>query len=88
MIRSGTRTTNLAMWIRTKALVAAAVFEQILAGLVIFLICSSAAVAEARRDPNAPQRGNDLQYTMTIEFKEAIFGKESGYYNSAYGNLR
>lgn len=29
-----------------------------------------------RRDPNAPQRGNDLQYTMTIEFKEAIFGKE------------
>ncbi|MHA7962708.1 molecular chaperone DnaJ [Paenibacillus sp. CAU 1782] len=30
-----------------------------------------------RRDPNAPQRGNDLQYTMTIEFKEAVFGKES-----------
>lgn len=30
-----------------------------------------------RRDPNAPQRGNDLQYTMTIEFKEAIFGKET-----------
>lgn len=30
----------------------------------------------ARRNPNAPQRGNDLQYSMTIEFKEAIFGKE------------
>lgn len=30
-----------------------------------------------RRDPNAPARGNDLQYTMTIEFKEAIFGKET-----------
>ncbi|GIQ62273.1 chaperone protein DnaJ [Paenibacillus cisolokensis] len=30
-----------------------------------------------RRDPNAPQRGNDLQYTMTIEFKEAVFGKEA-----------
>jgi molecular chaperone DnaJ len=30
-----------------------------------------------RRNPNAPQRGNDLQYTMTIEFKEAIFGKET-----------
>ncbi|MFD2116140.1 molecular chaperone DnaJ [Paenibacillus yanchengensis] len=30
-----------------------------------------------RRDPNAPQRGNDLQYTMTIEFKEAVFGKET-----------
>lgn len=28
------------------------------------------------RDPNAPQRGEDLQYTMQIEFKEAIFGKE------------
>jgi len=30
-----------------------------------------------RRDPNAPQRGNDLQYTMTIEFKDAVFGKET-----------
>ncbi|RKN78971.1 molecular chaperone DnaJ [Paenibacillus ginsengarvi] len=29
-----------------------------------------------RRNPNAPQRGADLQYTMTIEFKEAVFGKE------------
>ncbi len=30
----------------------------------------------SRRNPNAPQRGNDLQYTLTIEFKEAVFGKE------------
>ncbi|GGH27899.1 molecular chaperone DnaJ [Paenibacillus segetis] len=30
-----------------------------------------------RRDPNGPQRGNDLQYTMTVEFKEAVFGKET-----------
>ena len=30
-----------------------------------------------RRNPNAPQRGSDLQYTMTIDFKEAIFGKET-----------
>ncbi|MBH5318151.1 molecular chaperone DnaJ [Paenibacillus sp. GSMTC-2017] len=30
-----------------------------------------------RRDPNAPQRGSDLQYTMTVEFKEAVFGKET-----------
>ncbi|GIP39583.1 chaperone protein DnaJ [Paenibacillus sp. J31TS4] len=30
-----------------------------------------------RRNPNAPQRGNDLQYAMTIEFKEAVFGKET-----------
>lgn len=30
-----------------------------------------------RRNPNAPQRGADLQYTMHIEFKEAVFGKET-----------
>ena len=29
-----------------------------------------------QRNPNAPRRGADLQYSMTIEFKEAIFGKE------------
>ncbi|WP_339063750.1 molecular chaperone DnaJ [Tepidibacillus marianensis] len=28
------------------------------------------------RNPNAPRRGADLQYNMTIEFKDAIFGKE------------
>lgn len=31
----------------------------------------------SRRNPNAPRPGNDLQYTMTIEFTEAIFGKET-----------
>lgn len=30
-----------------------------------------------RRNPNAPRRGSDLQYTMTIDFKEAVFGKET-----------
>lgn len=30
-----------------------------------------------RRDPNAPRKGNDLQYSMTIEFMEAVFGKET-----------
>ncbi|TDQ38050.1 molecular chaperone DnaJ [Aureibacillus halotolerans] len=30
-----------------------------------------------RRDPNAPQQGADLQYTMSLEFEEAIFGKEA-----------
>lgn len=30
-----------------------------------------------RRDPNAPRQGADLQYTMTLEFEEAIFGKET-----------
>lgn len=31
----------------------------------------------ARRDPMAPQAGKDLQYTMTIDFMDAIFGKET-----------
>lgn len=30
-----------------------------------------------RRDPNAPRKGEDLQYSMTIEFEEAVFGKEA-----------
>ncbi|TLS53745.1 molecular chaperone DnaJ [Paenibacillus antri] len=30
-----------------------------------------------RRNPNAPQRGADLEYQMQIEFKEAVFGKET-----------
>ncbi|GAF65971.1 molecular chaperone DnaJ [Alkalihalobacillus trypoxylicola] len=30
-----------------------------------------------RRNPNAPRQGADLQYTMTLEFKEAIFGKDT-----------
>src|SRR5699024_6048102 len=30
-----------------------------------------------RRDPSAPQQGNNLQYTMSIQFEEAIFGKET-----------
>ncbi|MGV2622151.1 molecular chaperone DnaJ [Halobacillus sp. ACCC02827] len=30
-----------------------------------------------RRDPNAPQKGQDLQYTMTLQFEEAIFGKSA-----------
>ncbi|AQY51195.1 chaperone protein DnaJ [Listeria weihenstephanensis FSL R9-0317] len=31
----------------------------------------------ARQDPNAPRQGSDLQYTMRLKFKEAIFGKEA-----------
>lgn len=30
-----------------------------------------------RRDPNAPRQGNDLQYTMVLNFEEAVFGKET-----------
>ncbi|UUX34397.1 molecular chaperone DnaJ [Fundicoccus culcitae] len=28
------------------------------------------------RNPNAPRQGSDLQYTVTLTFEEAIFGKE------------
>ncbi|MGM9925480.1 MAG: molecular chaperone DnaJ [Bacillus sp. (in: firmicutes)] len=31
----------------------------------------------SRRDPNAPRKGADLQYTMTISFEDAVFGKET-----------
>ncbi|MCA1056199.1 molecular chaperone DnaJ [Rossellomorea aquimaris] len=30
-----------------------------------------------RRDPNAPRQGADLQYTMSLKFEEAVFGKET-----------
>ncbi|THE15409.1 molecular chaperone DnaJ [Bacillus timonensis] len=30
-----------------------------------------------RRDPNAPRQGADLQYTMNLQFEEAVFGKET-----------
>ncbi|SIT82442.1 molecular chaperone DnaJ [Edaphobacillus lindanitolerans] len=30
-----------------------------------------------RRDPNAPRKGSDLSYSMTIDFMDAIFGKET-----------
>lgn len=31
----------------------------------------------SRQQPNAPQKGADLQYRMTLTFEEAIFGKET-----------
>ncbi|TWT26194.1 molecular chaperone DnaJ [Planomicrobium sp. CPCC 101110] len=30
-----------------------------------------------RRDPNAPRKGDDLQYSMNIDFMDAVFGKET-----------
>jgi molecular chaperone DnaJ len=30
-----------------------------------------------RRDPNAPRQGADLQYTMTLAFEDAVFGKDT-----------
>lgn len=31
---------------------------------------------QSRQNPNAPRRGSDLQYRVTLTFEEAIFGKE------------
>ncbi|MFI8575227.1 molecular chaperone DnaJ [Rossellomorea aquimaris] len=31
----------------------------------------------SRRDPNAPRQGADLQYTMSLTFEEAVFGKDT-----------
>ncbi|GGB04545.1 molecular chaperone DnaJ [Macrococcus hajekii] len=30
----------------------------------------------SRRDPNAPRKGNDLQYQMDIDFEDAVFGAD------------
>lgn len=43
------------------------IFEQFFGG---------AGSSQRRARPNAPRRGNDLQYRMTLTFEEAIFGKE------------
>jgi len=31
---------------------------------------------QQRRDPNGPQRGNDLRFDLEIDFEEAVFGSE------------
>ena len=33
-----------------------------------------------QRDPNAPRKGDDLQYTMTVTFEEAVFGTKRNIY--------
>lgn len=42
----------------------------------IFSSFFGGAAGSARRDPNAPRQGSDLQYSMTIDFEEAVFGAE------------
>ena len=37
-------------------------------------IFSSFFGGSRQRDPNAPRKGDDLQYTMTLEFEEAYLG--------------
>ena len=40
-------------------------------------IFSSFFGGSRRQDPNAPRKGDDLQYRMNISFEEAVFGKET-----------
>lgn len=37
-------------------------------------IFSSFFGGQRQRDPNAPRKGDDLQYSMTVTFEEAVFG--------------
>ena len=69
-------TTNLVIQILIKDLVAAKILAALVA-LKIFSVRFLAAAAADRRDPNAPRQGADLQYTMTLSFEEAAFGKET-----------
>ncbi len=42
-------------------------------------IFSSFFGGSRQRDPNAPRKGDDLQYTMTLDFEEAVFGTKKKY---------
>ena len=44
-------------------------------------IFSSFFGGSRQRDPNAPRKGDDLQYTMTLEFDEAVFGTKRNFYS-------
>ena len=76
MIRKKHITTNLVIQIQIKALVVGGGggcgfgFEDIFSSFF-------GGGGSRRRDPNAPRQGADLQYTMTIAFEEAVFGKET-----------
>ena len=77
MTKSVPNMTSLAMLILTRALAgetSAAASEDLKISLIPSL---AAAEADRRRDPNAPRQGADLQYTMTLKFEEAVFGKET-----------
>ena len=56
--------------------ISVAVAELTVLDLKIYSVRFSEAI-HVRRDPNAPRKGNDLQYSMTIDFMEAVFGKET-----------
>ena len=58
--------------LEAKDLVAARTSAVSAAASKIFSVLS---LAEAQ-NPNAPRKGDDLQYTMTVTFEEAVFGTE------------
>ena len=68
--------TNSAMRIRTKALAALAVVALMVSVLMIFSVRFSAAIHDdAIR--MLREKAMILQYSMTIDFMEAVFGKET-----------
>ena len=76
MIKNVHSMINLVIQIQIKDLVVA-VTSVDLVDLKIFLVRFLEAVETRRRDPNAPRQGADFQYTMTLNFEEAVFGKET-----------
>ena len=78
MIINAQAMINLDMTVRkvladkdSMALTLVVLVASVAAVLKISLALSSVA---ADKDPNAPQKGDDLQYTMTLTFEEAVFG--------------
>lgn len=81
MIKSVPITINLVIRILIKALAALEAMILILAALAVLVVLRIFSApffgGGRRRDPNAPRAGADLQYTMTLTFEEAVFGKET-----------
>ncbi len=69
---------DLVMLVLIKASVALAAEETSAVASVLKISLSSffGGGGGRRRDPTAPRQGADLQYQVTLDFEEAIFGKE------------
>ena len=67
---------NLAIRIQTKDLAAADDFGGF-GGFEDIFSTFFGGGGGRRRDPNAPRQGADLQYTMSLSFEDAVFGKET-----------
>ncbi len=70
-------TINLVMLVQIKDSVDLAAEETsaVASVLKIYSVLSFGGGGGRRRDPNAPRQGADLQYQVTLDFEEAIFGK-------------